>query len=43
MKYLVIIGMADELGGMISDISRLNITTERRIVISENLQYSKTS
>jgi hypothetical protein len=34
MKYLVIIGTAAELGGMISDISKLNIITERRMVIS---------
>lgn len=35
-KYTVIIGMAFELGGSISDISKLNITTERRMVISRS-------
>lgn len=33
-KYIVIIGIAVELCGIISEIRRLNVMTERRIVIS---------
>ncbi len=37
IKQIVIIGIAFELGGIISDISKLNIMIERRIVISKDL------
>jgi hypothetical protein len=36
-KYIVIRGIAVELGGIMSEISKLNVTTERSIVISVNL------
>lgn len=34
------IGIALELGGIISDISKLNIITERRMVISIDSEYN---
>ena len=40
-KYREIIGTAEELGGMISDSTRLNMTTERRMVISENDRHGR--
>jgi hypothetical protein len=41
IKYIVIIGIPVELGGRISDISKLNMTTERRIVISKDIWLEK--
>ena len=35
------IGMAVELGGMISEISKLNVTTDKRMVISKHRNHSK--
>lgn len=36
-KYLVMIGTAAELGGKISDINKLNMITDRRMVISRHV------
>lgn len=33
-KYIVMMGTAVELGGMMSDMSKLNVTTESNVVIS---------
>lgn len=35
------IGIAVELGGMISDMSKLNVTTDKRIVISKRLNFHR--
>lgn len=37
-KYITIVGNAVELAGIIPEINKLNITIERRIVISKNKQ-----
>ena len=41
-KYMVMIGMALELGGRISDMTKLNMTIERRMVISKTKSMSRT-
>lgn len=40
-KYNDINGIAVELGGIMSEISKLNVTTESSIVISRNISFVK--
>ena len=40
-KYITIVGNAVELAGIMPEISKLNITIERSIVISREKSYNK--
>jgi C-terminal processing protease CtpA/Prc len=40
-KYITIVGKAVELAGIMPEINKLNITIERRIVISKNKSNQK--